>query len=173
MPLPRLLIAFALALPFVTHAQATAPSASETYEKRLRQERINGKYIPSDLADAIATLERITSAESQEAYASRPEDVAVGQLWFSFGRWLATSWGFYDGSRFSDYLRRIGVDTPDGQKEFVMRAYHRHLNGEDLDVKQLAEDYKARRAAADSLRVANATVLRRLGPPVRDTTERP
>ena len=144
------------------------PSAAEAYERRLRQETLNGRYIPKDLRDAMATLERITSAESQEAYAARTEEEAVRRLWFSFGRWLAINWGFYDGSRFSDYLRRLGVDTPDGQKEFVMRAYHRHLNGRDIDVRQLAEDYKAARAEADSLRLLGGTVLERLPAPIAE-----
>lgn len=161
------------ALPSIALSQ-NERSTAETYERRVRQERLNGRYIPADLADAMATLERITSTDSQEAYASRTEEEVVERLWFSFGRWLAINWGFYDGSRFSDYLRRLGVDTPDGQKEFVMRAYHRHLNGLDIDVRQLAEDYKARRAEADSLRLLGGTVLERLPaePPRADTTRR-
>lgn len=158
------LLVFLIALPLLALAQ-NEPSAAEAYERRLRQETLNGRYIPKDLPDAMATLERITGTDSQEAYAARTEDEVVRRLWFSFGRWLAINWGFYDGSRFSDYLRRLGVDTPDGQKEFVMRAYHRHLNGRDIDVRQLAEDYKARRAEADSLRVLEATVLERLPAP--------
>ena len=169
MPL-RHLVAYALALaPLVALAQVQ-PSAAENYERRVRRERVDGRYIPRDLDDAMATLEAITSLESQEAYAARGEDEVVAKLWFSFGRWLAVNWGFYDGSRFADYLRRLGVDQPDGQKEFVMRAYHRHLNGRDLDVRQLAEDYKARKATADSLRLAGATVLEVLPAAPPDTT---
>ena len=165
---PLLVLLPAAVAPLAAVAQDSPAAAA--YAKRLRQESIGGRYVPRDLADAMRTLERLTSVESQEAYASRAEDEAVEKLWFSFGRWIATNWGFYDGSRFAAYLRRIGVDTPDGQKEFVMRAYHRHLNGRDLDVRQLAEDYKARRAAADSLRLLGATVIERLPAPAADTT---
>ena len=170
MPVRRLalLVLLPALAPLATAAQGSP--AAEAYEKRLRQESIGGRYVPRDLNDAMETLERLTSAESREAYASRGEDEVVEKLWFSFGRWIATNWGFYDGSRFSAYLRRLGVDTPDGQKEFVMRAYHRHLNGRDLDVRQLAEDYKARKAAADSLRLLGATVIERLPTPPADTT---
>ena len=166
----RQLAVWVLALAPLFALAQNQPSASETFERRQRQERLNGRYIPRDLDDAMATLERITSVESQEAYAARSEDEVVERLWFSFGRWLAVNWGFYDGSRFADYLRRLGVDQPDGQKEFVMRAYHRHLNGRDLDVRQLAESYKARKAAADSLRLAGATVLEVLTPQAPDTS---
>ncbi len=158
----RLLVPALLVLSTCTclrvQAQAERGSARETFERRSRQQNLEGRYIPKDLPDALEALEGLTSASSRKAYAGASEEEVVHQLYFSFGRWMAINWGFYDGSRFSAYLRNLGVDRPDGQIEFMMRAYHRHLNGQDLDVAGLASAYKAKRAASDSLKLANSTV---------------
>ena len=152
-------------------AQAATPEptdAAAEYQRRIRLERIGPHYIPKDLADAVRTLDRLVSVASQTSYAGHDEDFVVHKLYFSFGRWLGANWSLYEGSRFSVYLREMGIDHPEGQIEFVMRAYHRHLNSKPLDVKQLATDYKARKAEADSLRRARAVVIdtfRRVGPP--------
>ena len=151
-------------------AGAAEREARADYERRTRQQKIGVHHIPADLDDAMATLDRVTSEEIKDRYAGQPEDFVVERLYFSFGRWLAVNWGLYDGSRFAVYLRRLGVDRPDGQKEFIMRAYHRHLNGREIDVRQLAESYKRERAAADSLRRAEATVIESFTRPVPDTT---
>lgn len=158
----RLLVTVIVALACVSagpEVLAQAEDAQATYERRVRQQKIGTRHIPADLNDAMATLDALTSEASKEQYVSRDEDEAVERLFFSFGRWIAINWGLYDGSRFSAYLRGFGVDQPDGQKEFIMRAYHRHLRGVDLDVPQLAGAYKAAKAARDSARRAEATVL--------------
>ena len=130
-----------------------------TYEERIRKTRLDGHYIPYDLKDAMRELEDITPITSQNAYASREEDFVVRKLYFSFGRWLGVNWSRYEGSRLSAYLNDLGVDTPDGQIELLMRLYHRHLNGKELDVRPLVEAYKAERAAEEEARRARSTVL--------------
>ncbi len=140
-------------------AEELADDARKAYAKRLTQEKIDGHYIPSDVLDALRELDKITSTTSQTSYASRPEDFVVKKLYFSFGRWMGVNWGLYDGSRLSAHLRDLGVDQPDGQIELLMRMYHRHLTGKDLDVKELAMAYKEKRALEDTDRMRRATVI--------------
>jgi len=149
-----------------------ADDSRAEFERRSRQEKVGGKHIPADLQDAMRTLDALTSEDSKFAYSEHGEDEAVQKLFFSFGRWIAINWGLYDGSRFSAYLRRIGVDQPDGQKEFIMRAYHRHLRGVDLDVADLAGRYKAEKARQDSIQRAKAQVIKVLPASARDSTVR-
>lgn len=151
-------------------SQAQDAGADEDYEKRIRQQKIGTRYIPADLADAMKTLDALTSEDSKEQYVSRTEDEVVERLFFSFGRWIAINWGLYDGSRFSVYLRKLGVDQPDGQKEFIMRAYHQHLRGESPDVRTLATRYKTQRARADSIKRAQAHVIETFVRPAQDST---
>jgi len=153
----------------VALVEAQAVDTKSEYERRVKQQKIGTRHIPADLEDAMATLDELTSESSKEQYISKPEDEVVERLFFSFGRWVAINWGLYDGSRFSLYLRNMGVDQPDGQKEFIMRAYHRHLLGSDLDVRQLAEAYKAKKATRDSLRRAEATVIESFTRPAADS----
>ena len=160
----------ALALAPASRVLAQAPSAPKalesfeapnalTYEERIRKQRLNGHYIPYDIKDAMRELEEITSTGSQNAYAEREEDFVVHKLYFSFGRWLGLNWSLYEGSRLSAYFRDLGVDEADGQIEMLMRLYHRHLNDKELDVKQLAEKYKADKAAKAEARRSGGTVL--------------
>ena len=152
--------AFVLALvaggaPPVLAQAPPAPGALEAFEapnrmpyaERVRKQRLDGHYIPADINDAMRELDEITSTTSQNAYAEREEDFVVHKLYFSFGRWLGLNWSLYEGSRLSAYFYDLGVDAPDGQIEMLMRLYHRHLNGKPLDVEQLAEGYKAEKAA--------------------------
>ncbi len=158
----------------VVLAQADSPeeAARKDFERRVRQEQIGGRYIPGDLNDAMQALDGVVSLESRESYAAQPEDFVVQQLFFSFGRWIAINWGLYDGSRFSLYLQKLGVDQPDGQKEFVMRAYHRYLNGQDINVAELATRYKTQKARQDSIRRAKATVIESYTRPAKGDDER-
>lgn len=163
------ILAFALlgGGPLVLAQAPPSPEAREafdapgglSFEERVRKQRLNGHYIPYDIGDAMRELEEITSTTSQNAYAEREEDFVVRKLYFSFGRWLGVNWSLYDGSRISAYFRELGVDEPDGQIEMLMRLYHRHLNGKDLGVKQLAEAYKAEKAAEAAERRARGTVI--------------
>jgi len=148
------------------------PSSEDTYKQRIRQQKIGQHYIPADLIDAMKTLDRITPEDSKESYAAQSEDLVVERLFFSFGRWLAINWGMYDGSRFSLYLQSLGVDQPDGQKELVMRAFHRHLNGQDLDVRDLVTRYKRQKVVRDSIRMSKAQVLESFTRPVKDSLSR-
>lgn len=156
-----------IAAPLSVLAQAPPPEAREafdapqrlSYEERVRRERLDGHYIPYDIPDAMRELDEITSVTSQDAYAARDEEFAVRRLYFSFGRWLGLNWSLYEGSRLSAYFRELGVDSPDGQIEMLMRLWHRHLNNEDLGIKQLAEAYKAEKAAAAEEGSSGATVI--------------
>lgn len=135
------------------------PNTATAYEERITQERINDHYIPYDVLDAVRELDKITSTSSQNAYASQEEDFAVERLFFSFGRWMAVNWSLYDGSRLSAHLKQMGVDQPDGQIELLMRIYHRHLNGKELSIKDLAEAYQSEKAAARLARLSAGEVI--------------
>ena len=145
------------------------PSSQESFERRTRQKKIGQHYIPADLDDAMETLDVIVPEDSKESCAAQSEDFVVERLFFSFGRWIAINWGLYDGSRFSLYLQKLGVDQPDGQKEFVMRAYHRYLNEKDIDVRDLVTRYKREKAVQDSIRISNAQVLETIIRPAKDS----
>lgn len=129
------------------------------YQQRIEQENINGVYIPRDLADAFAQLNRLIDAESKRKFLAVDEAEAARKLHFSLGRWITRNWGFYEGSRLSHYIRRIGVYHPDDMARFVIVSYHRYLNKKDLDIKEQLEFYQEKQAAQRKEYIEQGTIL--------------
>ncbi len=147
----RLLTLLLLLLPSLLIAQSSGPpSTKEEYEreyaKRIKKEYLYGVYIPKDMGDAFRQLDKLTDAESRKKFLSLSEEDAWRKLFFSLGRWIAHNWGFYGGSRFSHYLRGMGLTHPDDMVRFVIVMYHRHLSGAPLEprplIEQILEDRK-------------------------------
>lgn len=116
----------------------TKAQFEEQYKERIKQEKLNGVYIPKNLKDAFKQLDRLISPEAKKKLMSAPEHFAVSKLHFSFGRWMIVNWGFYGGSRFSHYLQSAGVSHPDDMADFMIITYHRHLHNKELKIRELA-----------------------------------
>lgn len=114
-----------------------------TYAARIKLEEINGVYIPKDLDDAFSELERLSSPEDLEKFRKASEDVARSKLFFGLGKWMIVNWGFYEGSRLSDYLRQAGLQHPDDMARVILVCFQRHLNGQPLKFEEEVAYYKA------------------------------
>lgn len=110
----------------------------ELYQKNIKKSRINGVYIPKDLDDAFNELNSLSTIEARNKYKSGDEDLVVSRLSRGIGQWMIVNWNFYEGSRMSHYIKGIGVTHPEDMAEFMMRVYHRHLLGKELDYQNLA-----------------------------------
>lgn len=150
-------------LPTLGWCQSGPPNNKEEFEKmyawRIRQTQLNGVYIPKDLAEAFVQLNSKISPDIIADLKTRPEDMVVKKLHFSFGRWMIINWSFYEGSRFSDYLRQIGVTHPEDMAHFVMITYHRHLLNKPLDVKQLVTQIKEKRLDEANKKRGQGTII--------------
>ena len=96
-------------------SQTPANNQSEyeaAYQKRIQKAYLNQVYIPADMAEAFAEFNRLIDQDSKKKFKSVPEDIAARKLHFSFGRWITVNWSFYEGSRFSHYLKQVGVTHP-------------------------------------------------------------
>jgi hypothetical protein len=135
----------------VKPAEQGPPSTAEEYEKqyqeRIKQEKINGVYIPKNLDDAMLQLDKLISPDAQAKVRAVPEDSACMRLHHRMGQWIILNWGFYGGSRLSHYLRSAGVSYPDDMADFLIIAYHRHLNKKPYSIKELATKFKEKRKA--------------------------
>lgn len=133
-------------------AQTKAPPSTpeqyrEQYAWRIRQEKLDGVYIPVDIQDAFAELDRKIDQASQAKFAALPEEQAFRRLFHSFGRWIVRNWGLYEGSRYGDYLKQAGLSHPEDMAEFTIVSYHRHLNDRPLAGQELRDSIVARRQA--------------------------
>ncbi len=129
------------------------------YKKRIQKPYLNEVYIPADMAEAFAEFNRLIDQDSKKKFKSVPEDIAARKLHFSFGRWMTVNWSFYEGSRFSHYLKQVGVTHPDDMARFVIISYHRYLNKKPLDVKEQVTFYQEKRKAEMEARRAQGTVI--------------
>ncbi len=73
------------------------------------------------------------------------EDQVRHKLFFSLGRWIIYNWGFYDGSRLSDRLRKLGIYHPEDMAEFIIITYHRKMLQQPLNAKELIEQMTEKR----------------------------
>ena len=142
----RIIIAFVFTYFFIClSAKITSLVAQEgkplSYEERIQIESIYGVYIPGDIAECFTELNKLISKESKTVFKNVSEEEAARLFHFSFGRWMQVNWAFYEGSRFSHYLRKLGVSFPDDMSQFVTILYHRYLNDTDLKIKELANGY--------------------------------
>ena len=117
----------------------TLDEYEKAYQKRIKQDYIFGVYIPADLTDAFIQLNKLIEGKTQNLFKNLAEDEAAHKLHFGFGRWMIHNWGFYEGSRMSVFLNNLGLYNPDDMAHFLMITYHRNLNKEKLNVKQLIE----------------------------------
>ncbi len=116
-----------------------------SYEERIKKERLMGRYIPKDLNDAFTVLNGMIEETDRKKFQALSEQDALRKLYFSFHRWIIVNWGFDGGSRFSHYLKNIGISHPDDMATLIVITYHRKLNSKDLAIKELATKLKEER----------------------------
>lgn len=153
-----LILNFALA----TAAQELPTSEDEfeiEYQKRIKKEYLDGVYIPKDLADCFIRLNMLTDEASKTKFKNMSEEEASTKLHFSLGRWMILNWSFYEGSRLSFYLKNLGISHPDDMAQFIIITYHRNLNKNQLNVKELIDHYKAKQELQKKKRIEEGEVI--------------
>lgn len=123
------------------------------YEKNIKLTKLAGVYIPGSIKEAHKRISKLTPPAAIAKFKSAPEKAVCNKLHFGIGKWLISNWNFYGGSRISHLLKEKGVLHPDDMAQFLLRTYHRSLNGLELGeeelVEELAKDRK--RIAAEAL----------------------
>ena len=138
----KYIFSFFLLIGFQLNAQ-TIPSTPEEYEiqynANIRKARINGVYIPKNMDEAIQEIIRLSPRESLTEFKGANEDMVVRKLHFGLGKWISYNWNFDEGSRYSHYLRMMGVTYPDDMIDITLRSLHKHLNNMPLNLKERAD----------------------------------
>lgn len=145
-------IVFLLPISLLAQVKQFEPADNEaefkaSYEERIKKERLMGRYIPKDLNDAFANIDKMIEEKDRSKFKQLNEQDALHKLYFSFHRWIIVNWGFDGGSRFSHYLKNLGLSHPEDMATFVVITYHRNLNKKDLGVKELVTKLKEDRKA--------------------------
>ena len=117
-----------------------AQDFQKRYEENIQKEYINEIYIPVDVEDAVNELDKIANEESRAKLRGADEEVVVERLSRGLGKWMMANWNFYEGSRLSHQLKKMGVSKPDDMSTFVIRSYYRHINEIPLDLEARAKE---------------------------------
>ncbi len=142
------------------HPPANDAEYQREYQERIKKDRLHGVYIPKNLDDALAQLDKLTSAEAKLAFASIPEDSVCQLMHNRLGQWMISNWSFYEGSRLSHYLRSAGVTYPDDMADFLLLAFHRHVNNKPVVIRDLAQFFREKRKAAWQTEVQEGEVIK-------------
>ena len=137
----------------------TAEEFEARYAERIRQEMINGVYIPYDLEDAHNELQRLSDKEGLINFKTAPEDSIRRKLHFGLGRWIMTNWGLEEGSRIAHYLKQKGVSQPDDMVRLIIVTWHRKLNQRPLLINEEIESIRIRMEAEKKKREENMKVI--------------
>lgn len=127
------------------HAQPKGNTPEETYQWRIKQKKLHKVYIPADLAECFSELDLKISKTSKAKFLSIDENTAMKKLHYSLGKWIWYNWGFYDGSRLTVYMNKMGIYHPEDMADFIIMGYHRYLKKSPIEPKELATFFKERR----------------------------
>jgi hypothetical protein len=101
-----------------------------------------GVYVPRDLPDAFAELDRMLPADFRRRFAA--DSTQPGLQHFGLGLWLRNNWGLWSGSRLATYLHdSLGLRHPDDMSGLLLDTYWRSLNGRPLEVAREVAAYDA------------------------------
>ena len=137
----------------------TIEEAEKRYNANIRKSKIDGVYIPENIGDAIQEIIRLSPAESIQKFKGAEENFVVRRLHFGLGKWIAENWSFYEGSRYSHYLRQKGITHADDMIDFTLRSLHRHLNNVPLEIEERAQMIREKRKAELEKKLNNAEVI--------------
>lgn len=119
--------------------------ADSVYQSNIKKSRLYGVYIPKDLDDAFAELDRMSPKDAIIKIKEASEETVAKKLHFGLGRWMAYNWNFDEGSRFSHYLKSLGLFHTDDMIDFMLVSYHRHLLKKDQEIEKRVKVYQDKR----------------------------
>ena len=98
-------------------------------------------YIPKDLPDAFAELDRMLTKEFRGYFANSPMADTI-KYHLGLGMWLRNNWGLWSNERLSKYFAEIGIYHPDDMSCIILDSYWRYLNGADPCLQEQVQDYQ-------------------------------
>lgn len=101
----------------------------EAIKKRLVAEKIDNVYIPKDLGDCFAELDKQLSEVNKNEMKSLFKRDDMIKYHMGLGMWMRNNWGLWGGSRLQKYFTDRKIRHPDDMSSVVLFFYHDWLNG--------------------------------------------
>jgi hypothetical protein len=112
------------------------------YKSNIKKSKLYGIYIPKDIDDAFLELDRLSPKESIEKIKVIDEITMAKKLHFGLGKWISHNWNLIEGSRYSHYLRGLGLTNADDMIDFTLISYHRYLNKRPQEIEIRVKEYR-------------------------------
>lgn len=137
-----ILLLFILKLSSHTFSQSVDNPNNIEHSKLIKQDSINGIYIPKDIKDCISQLKMYIPDSIVEQIKGMSEQEFTSSFHLGFGMWIRNNWGLWGGSRLQIYLMNLGLSHPDEMSDFILTYYYNWLNGNNLKVKKAVVQYR-------------------------------
>ncbi len=126
-----------LAVLFMYFATGNPCDAAATKD----QTPVEHAYIPKDLKDCFAELERSLDPEMiQKMKVGTEKD--MGRYHHGLGMYIRNRWGLWTGSRLSRWFNKRGIDNPDDMSGIILRSFWRHLNSQPIRLNEQVKFYR-------------------------------
>src|SRR5262249_52365988 len=119
-------------------------------------EKINGVYIPKNLAECFAELDRILSEIDKKEMKQLPKREDMIRYHLTLGMWMRNNWGLHGGSRLLKYFYDRRLRDPEDMSTIVLFFYYDWLTGKQDSWKQWESNPTAPFAGPVDQRYGNA-----------------
>jgi len=106
------------------------------YQIRIQESELDGMYIPKDLYDVFKELDKLMDEDAKKIFMAYSDAEVDRKTHGSLGVWLEHKWSLSEGSRLSEYFRKMRVPHYDYMIGIIITSYHRHLHEKDLKIKE-------------------------------------
>lgn len=125
-------------------ASSVAPAADEARraaEGRAPSPQPGQAYIPTDLEDCFAELQRLLPKDLLQTMRDAKEADMV-RYHHGLGTRLRNDWGLWRGSRLSAYFNKLGIHHPDDMSGIILTSFWRHLHRVPLETESQVAGYQ-------------------------------
>ncbi|EAS19580.1 hypothetical protein BBFL7_00126 [Flavobacteria bacterium BBFL7] len=103
---------------------------------------IDGVYIPKNLDDAIAELDKDFPDSLKTAIRKMTEDDFSARYHMGTGIWMRNNWNLWAGSRLSRYFNKMEIYHPDDMSGIILDSFHRTLMDQPIELEEQVAYYK-------------------------------
>jgi hypothetical protein len=111
--------------------------------RKSHQKKSSGEvsvYIPKDLEDCFAELDKLWSPKQREEFRKKSEEELI-DYHFELGMWMRNRWRLWAGSRLQNYFATLGVPHPESISMIIITSYWRRENHREIKLdEQIAKD---------------------------------
>lgn len=108
----------------------------EEFAARVTAEKIGDVYVPKDLGESFAELDKLLPEVDRAEMRALPQRGGMIRYHIGLGTWMRNNWGLWGGSRLQKYFNDHGVTHPEEMSALILYHYHDWLNGDTASWKE-------------------------------------